>query len=110
MRIAVIFSVRPRPYEEGAVSFTLLIMIEYQVGRLVRGSVRFAIENARKTLPYPETSSKTQLPRFAYCGDERYFVPTEGISAGLVNCQTARMTTMIRRSYVRIFPVGPMNG
>ena len=34
---AVIFRVRPREYEDGAVSFTLLIMSEYEVGRVVRG-------------------------------------------------------------------------
>ncbi len=37
MRSAVIFRVRPRAYEDGAVSFTLLIMTEYDVGRVVRG-------------------------------------------------------------------------
>ncbi len=61
-------------------------------------------------MPYPETFSKTQLPRFAYCVEERYLVPTEGISAGLVNCQTARMTSIIRRSDVRIFPLEPIYG
>jgi len=51
MRSAVIFRVRLRAYEAGVVSFTLLIMSEYEVGRVVRGQVRFAIEKARKTLP-----------------------------------------------------------
>jgi hypothetical protein len=49
-----------------------------------------AMENAKKILPWLEISSSTQLPRLEYCVDERYFVPTEGISLGLVNCQTAR--------------------
>ena len=105
---AVIFRVKPRVYEDGAVSFTLLIMTEYEVWTPVRGYVRLARENARKTLPWLEISSSTQLPRLAYCADERYFVPTEGISRGLVNCQTAMMTMMIRRIEMRIFILGPM--
>jgi hypothetical protein len=70
--------------------------------------VRLAMENAKKTLPWLEISGSTQLPRLAYCADERYFVPTEGISRGLVNCQTARMTMVIRRIEMRIFLLGPM--
>src|SRR6266851_6928215 len=105
---AVIFRLKPRVYEEGAVSFTLLIMREYEVWSEVRGYVRLAMENAKKTLPWLEISSSIQLPRLAYCADERYFVPTEGISRGLVNCQTARMTMIIRRIEMRIFLLGPM--
>ena len=83
-------------------------MTEYVVWSEVRGCVRLARENARKTLPWLEISSSTQLPRLAYCADERHFVPTEGISRGLVNCQTARMTMIIRRIEMRIFLLGPM--
>ena len=95
-------------YEGRAVSFTLLTMTEYDVWSVVRGYVRLATENMRKTLPWLETSGRTQLPRLAYCVDERYFVPTDGISTGLVNCQRARMTMIIRRREVRIFHLGPM--
>ncbi len=102
-------TVNPRMYEGRTVSFNLLTISEYTVGSVVRGYVRLAMEKARKTLPKPETSRRTQLPRLAYCVDERYLVPTEGISMGVVNCQTAMMTTMIRRNEARIFPLGPMS-
>jgi hypothetical protein len=106
---AVIFRLKPRIYEEdGAVSFILLIMMEYEVCRYVRGYVRLAIESASKTLPWLEVSCSIQLPRLAYRADEKYFVPTEGISRGLVNCQRARMTMMIRRIEMRIFPLRRM--
>ena len=94
-------------YDGNPVSFSLLIMIEYEVWKLVPGDVRFAIENPRLSLPYLTTSDTAQLPRLAYCGEERYFVPTAGMSAGLVNCQSATTTTMMRRIEVRIFPFGP---
>jgi len=83
-------------------------MSEYVVWSEVRGYVRLAMENAKKTLPWLEISSRIQLPRLAYCTDGRYFVPTEGISRGLVNCNTARMTMKIRRIEMRIFLLGPM--
>ena len=82
-------------------------MTEYEVWNVVPGNVRFAIENPRVSLPYLVTSNALQLPRFAYSGEERYFAPTEGISAGLVNCQSAIRTIMIRSIEVRIFPLGP---
>ena len=65
------------------------------------------MENPRKSLPLPVTSSATQLPRLAYCDEFMYLVPTEGIRAGLVNCQSAITTMMIKRIVVRIFPLGP---
>ncbi len=43
-------TVNPRMYEGRAVSFNLQIS-EYEVGSVVRGYVRLAMENARKTLP-----------------------------------------------------------
>lgn len=66
------------------------------------------MEKPRLNLPLLVTSSATQLPRLAYCAEERYFVPTEGMSTGLVNCQSAMRTTMMRRIEVKIFPLGPM--
>ncbi|SRR5229473_3922225 len=69
----------------------------------VRGKVTFDIEIAKYALPYRIVSMIVQLPRFEYGPSAEYLLPTGESSWGLVNCQTARATMMIRTIETAIF-------
>src|SRR5438105_7699374 len=69
----------------------------------VRGKVTFDIEMARYALPYLIVSMMVQLPRFEYGPNAEYLPPTIGSSWGLVNCQTAKATTIMRTIETAIF-------
>src|SRR5438132_9136037 len=69
----------------------------------VRGKVTFDIEMARYALPYLIVSMMVQLPRFEYGPNAEYLPPTMGSSWGLVNCQTAKATMMMRTIETAIF-------
>ena len=62
----------------------------------VLGNVMFDIEIAKYAVTYRIVSLNVQLPLFEYAPRVEYLFPTGGSSWGLVNCQTASATILMR--------------
>lgn len=62
----------------------------------VLGKVMLDIEIAKYAVTYRIVSFNVQLPLFEYVPKVEYLLPTGGSCWGLVNCQTASTTMMMR--------------